>query len=89
MEELFLFEAKPFDKTDDSIGIEYLIYKEKPSFEKIKEAFKSNYIYFTEKFSEIDYLKLEENVNLFLPSVLSHSIELKKMTKKQILNYIK
>ena len=56
MEKLFLFKAVPFDKTDDSITEEYLIFNNKPSFENLKKAFESNYIYFSEKFTEVDYL---------------------------------
>ena len=56
--------------------------------ERLKKAFESNYIYFSEKFTEIDYLKIEENVILFLPSILSHSIELKLMTKEEISKYL-
>ena len=88
MEKLFLFKAVPFDKTDDSITEEYLIDRNKPSFENLKKAFQSNYIYFSEKFTEVDYLKIEENVILFLPSILSHSIELKLMTKEEISKYL-
>ena len=57
-------------------------------FENLKKAFESNYIYFSEKFTEVDYLKIEENVILFLPSILSHSIELKLMTKEEISKYL-
>ena len=88
MEKLFLFKAVPFDKTDDSITEEYLIFNNKPSFENLKKAFESNCIYFSEKFTEVDYLKIEENVILFLPSILSHSIELKLMTKEEISKYL-
>ena len=51
MKKLFLFKAVPFDKTDDSITEEYLIFNNKPSFENLKKAFESNYIYFSEKFT--------------------------------------
>ena len=37
MEKLFLFKAVPFDKTDDSITEEYLIFNNKPSFENLKK----------------------------------------------------
>ena len=39
MEKLFLFKAVPFDKTDDSITEEYLIFNNKPSFENLKKLF--------------------------------------------------
>ena len=65
-----------------------LTFNNKPSFENLKKAFESNYIYFSEKFTEVDYLKIEENVILFLPSILSHSIELKRMTKEEISKYL-
>ena len=42
MEKLFLFKAVPFDKTDDSITEEYLIFNNKPSFENLKKAFEES-----------------------------------------------
>lgn len=87
MKKLFFIEAKPLDKTDDSLEVEYLICNQLPSFEDFKEHLQNAFIYVNDNFTEIDYLKLEEDVILYLPSALSHSLELKMMTKDEISKY--